>query len=1054
MKSLLKFLIVVGCVSAGGWAATTPDPVYVHQGIGEYARPLSAISLPGSWVSRAGSLRGTEVPPIFINPGNSTTANPPQINATAFLNLGTFTVISPLAYDFQNTRYFTNRGAMLASPGFRFDYTDDFGSRRPAFNFVNEGPGQISGLDAGFNQYQGYSNLFYQTMLHVRATNVFNAGYLSVGNQGTIRIEGENVNLTRGALEVESISGSANANVYLELTDSDPVPDAFLPDNAIYDQYWGAGVQEIPIPGPINTANVLRFLGTDVLATAPTHRVLTSGPGGWVEGFASFQTLVEGSYFTAWGNTGVVGATSLVLTNSDGSISNLFFVPTNIFRQAIAVGVQDTNFSVRARFGPSSPVGGLGFGISVVEIASGTTNVALGDPERSTLYFIDYLGADTNTLIVTNLGVWLPTGRPYAYEIYRDDLGFMSFGANGNTELFPGFLYNNTFSNTLATNFYAGYRASIDSLQARPPDVPGLSATNTPGRIEIVGDTVDLSRTRIRGMTTVEVKAGHLKSSSGANIDVENLVYDLGSTNGLLTVESIAKTATHQVRGDLRAWTGIWSNQFALVFSNWFIDANTNYFNPVTNPVDINLYCLILSADFLTRTQQVKTHTLVLRSTNVIINDPFVLTNRIDIQAEHLTVNEVLTLQSPLRDWTYTFTPCLRHFTNTGTINVPNVAYFGADCPAGKRIESFVNEGTLTAAAHEIAVGHYEDSGTVQTGNDLRLAADTAILDGAIHNVSGSAHYAGRDYKLTNMRLLAGQSLFINATNSFTDSGEEAANLLEVQDGFHLLRKPILGDLLGTTLVTTAPRFASVAHTWAAEDRGAAPAGFQDNLAIGHLTLASLQEGELRLGPPTDGMGFPLPGSYGLYVDYLEFSTNRPSGTPSVADDPEGRVVIEPGLTVYFGFSNLDPEDLDGRFEGRLQWVKDYAGPASGVDVALRDGRTLRVNLGLVQSQEIDSDGDGLVNGFDVFPFDDLLITDFRIVSVSPYVTELSWRAAANTAYEVAYSTDLLSADWQVFATATNPEASVQILSVRDDVPAGSSAAGGSGRFYRVSYEP
>ncbi|MCZ7635000.1 MAG: hypothetical protein M5U12_02385 [Verrucomicrobia bacterium] len=760
------------------------------------------------------------------------------------------------------------------------------------------------------------------------------------------------------------------------------------------------------------------------------------------------------SYFTAWGNTGVVGATSLVLTNADGSISNLFFVPTNIFRQAIAVGVRDTNFTVRARFGPSSPIGGLGFGITAVEIASGTTNVALGDSERSTLYFVDRLGANTNTLLVTNLAPWIPTGRPYAYEIYRDDPGFTGIGNNGNTPLFAGFLYDTTFSNTFATNFYAGYRASIDSLQSRPPNVPGLSATNTPGRIEIVGDTVDLTRSRIRGMTTVQISAGHLKSSSGAIIDVENLVYDLASTNGLLTVQSMAKTATHQVRGDLRAWTGIWSNQFALVFSNWFIDANTNYFNPVTNPVDINLYCLILSADFLTRTQQVRTHTLALKSTNVIINDPFVLTNRVDIQAESLTVNEVLTLQSPLRNWTYAFTPGLRYFTNTGTINVPNVAYFGADSPRGARIERFVNSGTLTAAAHEIVVGQYEDSGTVQTGNDLRLAADTVILDGAVHTVSGSAHYAGRDYKLSNMRLVAGQALFINATNSFTDSGEQAANYLDVQDGFHLIRKPVFGDLLGTTLITTAPRFASVAHTWAAEDRGAAPNGFKDNLAVGHLTLASQQEGELRLGPPTDGMGFPLPGSYGLYVDYLEFSTNRPSGAPSVADDPEGRVVIEPGLTVYFGYSNLDPEDLDGRFEGRLRWVKDYAGPASGVDVALRDGRTLRVNLGLVQSKEIDSDGDGLVNGFDVFPFDDLLITDFRIVSVNPYVTELSWRAAANTAYEVAYSTDLLAANWQVFATATNPQSSVQILSVRDSVPAGSSAAGGSGRFYRVSYEP
>jgi len=202
------------------------------------------------------------------------------------------------------------------------------------------------------------------------------------------------------------------------------------------------------------------------------------------------------------------------------------------------------------------------------------------------------------------------------------------------------------------------------------------------------------------------------------------------------------------------------------------------------------------------------------------------------------------------------------------------------------------------------------------------------------------------------------------------------------------------------------------------------------------------------------GTGQPVAGKFAMYVDYLELSTNRIFGLPSVAEDPEAYLVLEPGLTIYFAMSNISPEDLDGRFDGRLRWVRDYAGPNSGVDLALRDGRTLRVNLGLLQSRQIDSDGDGVVNALDVAPFDDLLITNVRIVSESPRVVELSWRAAAQTTYEVSYSTNLLNPAWQAFSTVTNGSTSVQILTIQDTLPVSDGPTGAMERYYRVSYEP
>jgi hypothetical protein len=1046
MKRICKLAVAVGLLSWLEAQAVGPQPLYVNSGATSYAVKPNAPPGNFAWLQPR-VLPAPEVPPIFVNPGSVTFTNPPQINATAFLNLGTFGVQTLLPFDFQNTLYFTNRGTMISAPGFRFDYTDDFGIRRPAARFVNEASGIIQCVDA--NQYLGYSNVYFQTMLQIRATNILNPGYVQVGNNGTIRIEGQNVNLSRGGLEVVPIESSPFANVYFDNT-GDGIPDSFLGDNAIYDLYWGAGIQQVPVPGPLNTASVLRFLGTDLLASSGPHVVQVAPT--WQNQTVAFSTYVLGEYFTAFANTGVVASTFLTLTNADGSTTNIL-LPTNIFRQAVVVGVNDTNFTVRTRFGPPGPAG-LGFGLVAVEIASQTTNVAQGAPQTDTLYFVDYLGYDTNTLVVTNLGVWVPTGRPYAYEIYRELPAFDFLGSYGNTSLFSGFLYSTNFSNVFATNLYAGYWASIDSIQSRPPQVPGVAPTNTPGRIEIVADTLNLNRTRIRGETLVEIKAAHLQSSDGTLVDVENLVYDLASTNGLLTVRNLAKDSFHAIRGELRAWTGIWSNQFALVLSNWFIDANTNYYNPVTNPIDINLYCLILSADFLTRTQQVITHTLSLNSTNVVVDDPYLVSDKLLINAEGLTVNGRIALTNAIPDWRYAMTPNLRFLTNNGTLRPWNVGYYGADFPPGRRLERFVNTGRLEAEGHEIACDQFVDSGVVQNSYDLRLFAREAILEGSLHDVGGSAHYHGTDYKLRNHRLVAGRGLSVNITNSLADAGPESDNSLEVTDGFHLLRKPQLGDLLGTRLWTRAPRFVSVAHTWAAEDRGASPVGFTNNVAVGRLLLDSQPFGELRFSPPVDGLGYPQPGNFGMYVDYLEFSTNRyTGGQPSVAEAPESYLVIEPGLTIYFAMSNLNPEELDGRFEGRLRWVKSYAGPGSGADVALRDGRTLRVNLGLLQSLEIDSDGDGVVNGQDLYPFDDLLITNFRLVSVTPPVAELSWRAAARTTYAVSYTTNLLTPNWQVIARMTNPEPEVRILTVTHR-PEGGISIQDAQRYYRVSYEP
>ena len=58
-------------------------------------------------------------------------------------------------------------------------------------------------------------------------------------------------------------------------------------------------------------------------------------------------------------------------------------------------------------------------------------------------------------------------------------------------------------------------------------------------------------------------------------------------------------------------------------------------------------------------------------------------------------------------------------------------------------------------------------------------------------------------------------------------------------------------------------------------------------------------------------------------------------------------------------------EKLSGRNGGRFCWVSNYAGIFSSTNFTATNFVTYIYNEALVESQNIDSDGDGLVNAFD-----------------------------------------------------------------------------------------
>ena len=295
------------------------------------------------------------------------------------------------------------------------------------------------------------------------------------------------------------------------------------------------------------------------------------------------------------------------------------------------------------------------------------------------------------------------------------------------------------------------------------------------------------------------------------------------------------------------------------------------------------------------------------------------------------------------------------------------------------------------------------------------------------------------DLKLHQYTNSSGGRLQLNATNSLADTGGGANVLLNCTSGFELVRKPLLGDLLGTTLQTTAPRFGSVGHVWSAEDRGATPAGFQNNVAVGQLTLSAGDQGELRFS------GLTPASSNALYADVLTLSGALQQAFAN--GNLESALSIDPSLTIYYAYANVPVEELDGSLGGRLRWVRDFAGPVSGRDHALPSGRIIRVNRGLLESHTIDSDGDGLANAIDPIPFAEPELS-VGVISVDPQVTLLRWSAAPLTAYVLEYSADPRSGEWHVLGSAVNPTDRVMVMSVEDH------DGGEANRYYRLRYEP
>lgn len=956
--------------------------------------------------------------------------NVPQIDAVIFGNFGDFSVGTPLPYTTQNTLYYTNRGQMFGSPGFLFQNISDSGKRSWSSSFFN---GTGASVQAG-------SLSFLPPSVEVKATNIINRGLISSDPGGLIRIEGANVDLSRGGLLISAINGSSEFQTETN----------FFPETGVSDIYWGIG----SMPDPVNQnpafflPPLLSVQGKSFLVDSGSHAVTNAAQRRLNR---RIQLTAPASYvYTNAAGVGIFVVTNTIPGTTNTTTTN-YMIATNIAIQAVFVTTRDTNLTTSVTFYNSTIPTNV-FKTVVVQLASVETNVVTGGNDFATIYLADRLASETNYNTLTNLSTG-STYIPANFEVARvDPVAFFSIRplptAVTNAIIRPDLFYHSSFTNNVTTNTYSSYGFFFTNQLADLPSVGNASITNLPGKVVILADTLNLERTRIRGEGLVSISTKHLESTKSTAIDVQNIYYDLSSTNELLSVQNLSKAQIQRMSGNVFAFSAIWTNQTGFALTNTLPDpADTNGIATIqeifTNTIDIVFHVLMVDARTVSTRQPTYVTGFHAESRDVVVGDTLRIVESVSVEAQSLTMltNSALLLGANISDWTDRFFPGLMSLTNHGLISVPGTAFLGTDRQTPYL--NVVNSGTNVAIGHLVRCDYFENSGIFLAGQyveqgqqvfmatgpgGISLKARSVKLDGGRFDAGGDIRIEAEELKMRRYTNNTSSTLVLAVTENLSDSGGTAQNLITATRGVHLVVKPKRGDLLGTTLKLTAARFEAISHTWAGEDRGAKAVGFVDNAAIGKMVL----DGGLDSLQEFSGIG----PSSAIYVDYLEIG-------PSYLANLSDFVKINPNFKIYFADSNVPAEELNGALAGKLSWVSEFAGPNSSVDVALGTGKTIKMNRQFIQSRSIDSDGDGIANGFDLTPFGGVKI-GANVVSGK---TLLTWDAAAGRTYVIEYSVDLLNGAWQLLQNYTHTSEANSSVSIQDTLSEGSSQ-----RYYRIRY--
>ena len=922
---------------------------------------------------------------------------PPMIDATNFINNSalidnTLNSLFVTPFTTANTVNFTNFGVLGALEGFQFDTFNTRAARHVSAGTVYNAPSAV--INAGGTNYGPYfatNALFYGLLgggseCLVWATNIINRGTIEMGQDSLLYLQGQNVSLSGGLVSMEGFeSGLGFGLVFGGLATSS------FGAAGMFDGYWGLG-QTAQNYNPVGSF-------TSAFPNSPPH---------WVTNrdytvMEQFLSLPSG---TAYVNPAfTLGPSNFLyqvvfLQNTDQSISN---------------NVYFTGF-----FGAA--------GAPVVEWVWPATNIITGLVQTNHLYFEDNMIGITNLVLTTN-GV-APPNTAYGWTyIPTNYLFFQSGSSFFGTPAIPGLPQGLIGPSTNWTTEFTAYEAIFQPTTVIPGELAGQTFTNMPGRIEILADKqLDLRSSRISGLNYLRLTSTN-NFTQDANTRILTAVadYNLGVTNPTLVVSNLLAPTCPRLNGYIDVFSTRWTN----------IDSAFN----------TNTYFVTMVDSHVASSSPSYLQNLTLHATNVVISDVLNVLSNITIDAKNLWITTngaraqtpagVLNIPSGL-PLDAKALPRLQTLTNYGVISVQNAATFGS---ATKPYWDFVNRGVVQVQGCSIWATNFESTGLIDAGaGPISLSATTASISGGAFDAPFSDIILGASSLLvSNQFLNAGHSLILWPTNSLGDGGTANGNVwLAGPLGFNLPILPPIGNLLGTTITDSAPAWSFVSCQWAGRDLGPVAVGYSNNSAIGRLILDG--------GTPGSSFTFSAPtGNNALYVDYLEFRNNM---TNFDANGNLANLYFDPGMKIYYAQLIINgiswAEKLNHKNGGGLNWVSSYAGAFSSTNMVYPDGTTNLLNLALVQSCDLDSNGNGIPNCLDLAPVlvPSTVALTAALTNAPQRQVVLSWSSVPYSANTVFYKPSLAATNWQVLTNFVVGAAGGR-QRVVDPAVAG-------GRYYRV----
>jgi len=941
---------------------------------------------------------------IFPRPGYPAA---PNIDATNFVNNSAFIIntigtvyayelFSPGVYATANTVNYTNFGVLSSLDGFRFDtFNTQTGLDTNAANFYNAVGAILTSGGTNDGPYFTTNAIFFElggeSECLVWATNVINHGLIDMGIDSLLSLQGQNVNLVGGLMQME---GFETGDLFGQ--------------TGMFDGFWGWG--QTPNYDPVTDFGVFA----------------ADSPLVWVTNrdYTAMKTDVFGS--SAYVN---------VITNAADTNGSL-----DLLWQVVYLENINPSMSNNVYFADSS----------IVEWVWPSTNIITGITLTNHLYLEDAMIQYTNLALVTN-GV-APPNTGYGWTYIPTNYYFVQTTA----PLISGLLATsgllpNIFSPDKNINSeYTAYEAIFEPTTVIPGELAGQTYSNMPGRIEVTADKqLDLSTSRISGLNYLRLTAtNNFTSDRNTRILTAVADYNLGVTNATLTVSNLLAPTCPRLNGFVDVFSTRWTNT-----SGPFTNITVAGTNVVTNVFNLtNTYFVTIVDSDLASSSPSELQNLTLHGTNVVISDVLNVLSNITIDAYNVMITSngpgsqtpvgQLNIPSgnPLDASTF---PRLQTLTNYGVISVQNAAYFGG--PA-QTLWDFVNHGSVEVQGCSIWATNFEDTGLIDAGpGPINLTSTSAALNNGTFNAPFNDIILNADSLLiSNQMLNAGHNLTIWATNSLTDGGPASGNVwLTGVLGFDLPMQPPIASLLGTTITDTAPDYASVACQWAGQDLGPVTAGYSNtNAPLGRLILDGGLNSSFVFNAPN--------GANALYVDYLEvrnYLTNFDN-----SGDLEN-LGFGPGMKIYYAQLIVNgvslAEKLNHKNGGGLNWVAAYAGAFSSTNVVYPNGTTNRLNQALVQSCDLDSNGNGIVNCRDPAPIFvpsqvglSAVLTNLSSTTVRSNAVVLSWNSIPFATNSVFSEPSVTTANWQLLTNFVSGAAGGRQQFV-DPV-------GASGQFYRV----